>query len=180
MPRCDATSTGYSQAENHATGGVVSYTFTYYSDNAGRPQSYGISGWDSVSASTGLSSSFKSTSRSGTSLGNPAATIFVVPSYISWTYWNGLMQHRNDQREYAFESRIPTWPKVLTLTNVWCSTDYMSIGAYSGQTNWGFADGHVKTMQRNQIMDATWNTNPTLADTNNLRNLIHWDGRFKN
>jgi len=185
MGRCDAASTGFSSSESHATGGPISYVFTYYHhDRAVRPQSYGIAGWDSTQAS-GAPNAFASSSLSGSGVGAPANTIFMVPSYISWSYWNGLMQHRNDQREYAFEPSVlsnglPTWPRVVSVPGVWCgSGDAMSLGAYGGITNWGFADGHSKAMNRSQIMDREWATNPTAAAANNRRNLIHHDERYK-
>ncbi|MFQ3588189.1 MAG: prepilin-type N-terminal cleavage/methylation domain-containing protein [Fimbriimonadaceae bacterium] len=181
MGRCDSTSTGSSQSENHPTGGVLSYVFSYYDTRSDvRPYAFGLHAWDSVSVSTGQSLNPSRTSLSTTAVGSPAQTIHIMPSYISWSYWNGLMQHRNDQREYAFDDMIPTWPRVLQLANVWCATDFMSIGAYSGQSNWGFADGHVKSMRREQIMDRLWRTDPATANAQNRRNLIHWDERFKN
>ena len=66
----------------------------------------------------------------------------------------GLSEHREDQRQYAFsELGIPTWPKVLNIANLWCCpSDSMSMGAYSGQSNFGFADGHVKSMKRDQLI----------------------------
>lgn len=177
MGRCDA-GTAYSSSEALPTGGPISYVFSYYNPNLAH--SYGISGWGSGSGPA------LSTSQSGTSLGSPASTIFLIPSYISWSYWTGLMQHRNDQREYAFEPGTPgvagiaTWPKVTSVPGVWCGAqDAMSIGAYGGITNWGFADGHVKAMKRNQIMHSEWASAPATAITNNRRNLIHWDERFK-
>lgn len=188
MGRCDAAATGFSTNESLPTGGPVSYVFSYYEPDpaAARPYAFGLAAWDSFNPSTGVHSGKTLTSMSGTSVGAPANTIFLMPSYISWSYWTGLMQHRNDQREYAFPpsvlptSALPTWPQVLALS-AWCSggSDRMALGAYGGITNWGFADGHVKAMKRDQIMDGVWASNPTLANTNNLRNLIHWDERFK-
>jgi prepilin-type processing-associated H-X9-DG protein len=180
MARCDSTGTGKLTTEANPTGGIVSYVFSYRGDTVGRTYGFGLAGWDSVSASTGLSSASKSDSFAATGVGGPASTIFLIPSYISWSYWNGLMQHRNDQREYAFEELIPTWPKVLQLTNIWCDVDFMSVGAYGGNSNWGFADGHAKSMKRSQIMDRTWYTDPATAATTLKRNLIHWDERYKN
>ncbi len=187
MGRCDANSTGYSTNENHATGGVVSYVFTYHSTLASRPYAFGLSGWDSTGAAGTTSSTSASSSRSGTSVGNVGATIFLIPSYVSWTYWNGLMQHRNDQREYAFAPGTPgvaghaLWPRVNSIPGAWCNTqDAISLGNYGGNTNFGFADGHSKSMNRNGIMDARWASNPADAIANNARNLIHWDERYKN
>jgi len=186
MGRCDAASTGFSSNESLPTGGPVSYVFSYYEPaDPTKPYAFGLAAWDSYNPATNFHSGKTLTSMSGTSVGAPANTIFLMPSYISWSYWTGLMQQRNDQREYAFppsimgSSALPTWPQVLNLS-AWCGGDHMALGAYGGMTNWGFADGHTKTMNRSQIMDRTWATNPALANTNNLRNLIHWDERFKN
>jgi prepilin-type N-terminal cleavage/methylation domain-containing protein len=177
MGRCDA-GTQYSTSEALPTGGPISYVFSYY--NPASAMSFGLSGWGSGSGPA------VSTSFSGTAVGSPAATIFLMPSYISWSYWTGLMQHRNDQREYAFEPGTPnvngiaTWPKVTSVPGVWCGAgDAMSIGAYGGITNWGFADGHSKAMRRNAIMDREWANNSANAIATNRRNLIHYDERYK-
>ncbi|MCC7229231.1 MAG: prepilin-type N-terminal cleavage/methylation domain-containing protein [Fimbriimonadaceae bacterium] len=185
MGRCDALASGYSSNEALPTGGPISYTFSYYGIPAGRTYGFGIAGWDSVSVSTGLSSSVMTPSLASGAVGAPAQTIWLIPSYISWSYWTGLMQHRNDQREYAFEpsqlsNGLATWPKVTSVPGAWCGAgDAMAVGAYGGQTNWGFADGHSKTMKRNQIMHTQWATAPATADANKLRNLIHFDESFK-
>lgn len=185
MGRCDA-GTAYSSSEALPTGGPLSYVFSYSGQTAAtpRPYGFGIAGWDSTTAA-GVSNVNWTPSRGGSGVGAPAQTIWLIPSYISWSYWTGLMQHRNDQREYAFEpsqlaNGIATWPKVTSVPGAWCgSGDAMSIGSYGGITNWGFADGHSKAMKRNQIMHSEWATSPATADTNNRRNLIHWDERFK-
>jgi len=178
MGRCDALSTGYSTSEALPTGGPVSYVFSYY--NPASNVSFGLSAWASGSGPA-ANSSF-----SGTAVGAPANTIFLMPSYISWSYWTGLMQHRNDQREYAFDSSVlgssimATWPKVVSLPGIWCgSGDAAALGAYGGITNWGFADGHSKAMKRDQIMDRMWVTDITNAQLLNKRNLIHYDEKYK-
>lgn len=189
VQRCDA-GTVYQNPHNTAlpTGGGVSYVFSYH--RPGFPLAHGIAGWDSTQAS-GAPSASASSSLSSSGVGAVAQTIWLMPNYISWSYWTGLMQHRADQREYAFPDVFggsgpgvvgqPTWPKALG-TSAWCNSpgnDRMAIGGYSDQTNWGFADGHSKTMKRSQIMDREWATNPTAAAANNRRNLIHFDDRYK-
>lgn len=184
VQRCDATATGNRSPTDQSlpTGGGVSYVFTY--NRPALSQAYGISGWDAPTAA-GVPSASASSSLSGTAIGSVASTIFLVPNYIGWNYWTGLMQHRADQREYAFPdvggTLQPTWPKVLACASCWCSgiTSNMSIGAYSGTTNWGFADGHSKAMKRDQIMDRMWATDPATAAATNKRNLIHYDERYK-
>jgi prepilin-type N-terminal cleavage/methylation domain-containing protein len=188
MGRCDALSTGYSTGEALPTGGAISYVFSYYGLTAAtpRPYGFGIAGWDSNNTTTGAHNANWTPSLGGSGVGAPASTIWLIPSYISWSYWTGLMQHRNDQREYAFEpaqlsNGLPTWPKVVSVPGAWCgSGDAMALGAYGGITNWGFADGHSKAMKRSQIMDSEWATNPTNASTLFKRNLIHFNEAYKN
>jgi prepilin-type N-terminal cleavage/methylation domain-containing protein/prepilin-type processing-associated H-X9-DG protein len=189
MSRCDANSTGYRSPndQSNPTGGGISYVFSYHGDTvAGRPYAFGLSGWDSTGASGAASSASRSESLSGTTVDAPANTIYLIPSYISWSYWTGLMQHRNDQREYAFgpsqlSSGLPEWPKVVVVSGAWCSTqDAMSLGSFGGITNWGFADGHAKAMKRAAIMDPMWVTDPANAVALKKRNLIHYSGDYKN
>jgi prepilin-type N-terminal cleavage/methylation domain-containing protein len=189
MPRCDDTSTGYHSPNDTSlpTGGGISYVFSYFSPNTtgNRPYAFGLSGWDSVSRTTGKSSSEASSSKSSTEVGAPADTIYLMPSYISWSYWTGIMQHRNDMREYAFgpdklsSSILPDWPKVTSLPNIWCSSqDAASMGSFNGITNWGFADGHSKAIKRAAIMDPMWVTDPATAKAQFKKNMIHWDGAY--
>jgi prepilin-type N-terminal cleavage/methylation domain-containing protein/prepilin-type processing-associated H-X9-DG protein len=182
MPRSDAGGVYFSPTDQSAaTGGGISYVFSYHFDGASRPYAFGLAGWDSTQAS-GAPSASASPSLSGTGIGAPADTIFLIPSYISWSYWNGLMQHRNDQREYAFPELVtqPTWPKIFVCGGCWSgANDAMALGAYGGKTNWGFADGHSKSLDRSAIMDHTWYTDPATAIATNKRNLIHWDSRYK-
>ena len=186
MPRCDTGSAYYPPTyQGNGSGGGVSYVFTYNSGTiASRPYGFGISGWDSVSATTGANNVNMSTSKGGTEIGAPADTIFLVPSYFSWNYWYGSMQQRSDQREYAFtpdklSNGLPDWPKVIQGGTFWaCTNETFAMGSYGGITNWGFADGHAKAMKRAAIMDSMWATDPTNAKAQFKKNLIHWDGAF--
>ncbi len=188
MLRCDGTDgTGgfvYESPNNYSgfTGGGVSYVFSYNNPNS-PTTAFGISGWQSGATWNPAS---HSTSLGGTSVGSPADTVFLMPSYISWSYYNGLMQHRADQRAYAFPPSTPVgnimsdWPAVTSLSGAWCgSQDAASLGRYGNVSNWGFADGHVKTMSRQALMDPLWATNITAAIANQARNLLHFDSAFK-
>jgi prepilin-type N-terminal cleavage/methylation domain-containing protein len=184
VERCDSTSNGFHDPKNknNWTGGGVSYVFTY--NRPALAHAYGISGWDSTPAGTTNNHANWSPSLSGSGVQAHASTIYLVPNYIAWSYWNGLMQHRADQREYAFPDAggtfQPTWPQTLNCVNCWCTgSNRMAIGAYSGITNWGFADGHSKAMRRDQIMDRMWVTDPAQARDTNKRNLIHFEDRYK-
>ena len=189
IPRCDAPSTGYGSP---ATGGPVSYVFTYngsqniLNNRPALPYAWGIAGWLATNADGSIptTGTVRTASLSASQVGAPANTIWLMASYISWSYWNGLMQHRADQRQYAFPpSMLPgslsTWPGETAVGAAWCTNDMMSLGAYTQKTNWGFADGHTKTMDRSAIMDVMWLSDPVNADLQNKRNLIHWDERFK-
>jgi prepilin-type processing-associated H-X9-DG protein len=185
MQRCDDVN----QCTETFTGGAISYVFSYNGqqnilNNAGnllpRKESFGIFG-HSWARADGTFQNEATGSMSSTQVGAPANTVAVLPMYISWSYWSGLMQHRQDQRQYAFtELGVPTWPKVVQISGAWCCTnDQMSMGSYSGITNFGFADGHVKSMRRDQLMDREWYTNFDNAIATNKRNLIHWDEKYK-
>jgi prepilin-type N-terminal cleavage/methylation domain-containing protein/prepilin-type processing-associated H-X9-DG protein len=188
MQRCDANSTGYGSP---VTGGPVSYVFSYNKTQNLAPNavansaSFGISGWWQINADGSVNSG-DSGSLSEGQVGNSADTIFLIPSYISWSYWNGLMQHRADQRAYAFSQSVDglsggleTWPKVTATPGAWCaSQDGMSVGAYGGITNFGFADGHAKSMKRNQIMDRAYITDLAGSLANFRKNKIHPDERY--
>jgi len=185
MQRCDDVNA----CSNNETGGPVSYIFSYNGQQnilnnerafLPRPYGFGIFG-HAWARPDGTYQPEATGSFSSTAIGQVANTVTMLPMYISWSYQSGIMQHRNDQREYAFkELGIPTWPQTLNVAFAWCcSNDSMSMGAYSGQSNFGFADGHVKTMRREQLMDRLWYTDPTTAAANNAKNLIHYDERYK-
>jgi prepilin-type processing-associated H-X9-DG protein len=56
----------------------------------------------------------------------------------------------------------------------------MSIGAFSGQVVWGFADGHVASMRRERVMDPTWDVTTTGAANNvGKKNLLHYSEEYK-
>jgi len=189
VARCDATSTGYNSP---VTGGPVSYVFSYngsqniLNTSAALPYAWGLSGWLATNADGSIpaTGTVRTGSLNASQVGSAASTVWLMPSYISWSYWNGLMQHRADQRQYAFPpadlaGSLATWPGQTAVGAAWCSNDFMSLGAYTKKTNWGFADGHTKTIDRAMIMDRMWLTDPVNAALQNKRNLIHWDDRFK-
>ncbi len=189
VARCDSPSTGYGSA---ATGGPVSYVFSYngsqniMNTSAALPYAFVIAGWLATNADGSIPAggTVRTGSLNASQVGAPAATIWLMPSYISWSYWNGLMQHRADQRQYAFPpSDLPgslaTWPGQTSVGAAWCTSDFMSLGAYTLKTNWGFADGHTKTIDRSMIMDRMWITDPVNAKALYKKNLIHWDEGYK-
>jgi len=194
LQRNDCPSTG-----PNTPGGAISYVFTrnhpLWQTQASVLGGFGVMGWDSTPANYPLQqyNANWSPSLSGSQIGAPAQTIFMVPLYVTWSYWNGLMQHRRDQRWLVWDSvqaaaagapeaslYISSYPKVDNYGGAWCGPgDAMSVGAYGGQTNFGFADGHVKTMKRDSVMDRQWLLNMNTAVTNRAKNLMHYDDQFK-
>jgi prepilin-type N-terminal cleavage/methylation domain-containing protein len=152
IARCDSNSTGYGSP---ATGGPVSYVFSYngrqniMNTSAALPYAWGIAGWLATNLDGSIPSggTVRTASLNASQVGASASTIWLMPSYISWSYWNGLMQHRADQRQYAFTpaqlgGSLATWPGLTAVPGAWCGAgDAMSLGAYTKKSNWGFADG---------------------------------------
>ncbi|CAN5649358.1 hypothetical protein BH11ARM2_BH11ARM2_11880 [soil metagenome] len=167
-------------------GGAISYVFTYNRPGWETTGAYGVAGWDSVSATTGASSASASPSLSQSQIGSPASTIVLSPLYCTWSYWNGLMQHRLDQSWLVFNAAqggstlfISEYPTVDDYSGAWCgSGDAMSIGSYTNQTNYAFSDGHVRSMKRNAVMDIAWANNKPLAISEKRKNLMHFDDQY--
>ena len=94
--------------------------------------------------------------------------------FISWSFYSGLVQQRNDQRQFSFSALgVPDYPTFGSLAYLWCcSTDGWTFESFNGQANWLFADGHVKSMTRSATMDGSWLTNPTMAISTFKKNLL--------
>jgi prepilin-type N-terminal cleavage/methylation domain-containing protein/prepilin-type processing-associated H-X9-DG protein len=172
-------------------GGNVSYVLTY--NNPKYPLAeFGVSGWDSASYPSGNHNAGFVPSLTESQVSSSAETIIFTPIYCTWSYWNGFEQYRADSRWLAYDSTeaqqigigydptgcgpacyISTYPKFDDYGAAWCQAhDGMTMGAYSGSTNFGFADGHVKSMKRESTMDPMWVKDPATAAANNLRNLL--------
>jgi prepilin-type N-terminal cleavage/methylation domain-containing protein/prepilin-type processing-associated H-X9-DG protein len=151
-------------------GAKLSYSFSYNNGSDTTTTGFGVCGWKSVSGTD---------SRRASAVGNTGNTVIMYPLYATWSFESAYVAYRSDNRQIAFA--LETWPKYSAAPNAWSDPqDKLTIGAYSGNTNFGFADGHVKSMKRNQVMDALWYSNAVQARDNGLRNLVHWDERFKN
>ena len=58
----------------------------------------------------------------------------------------------------------------------------MTVGAHTGISNYGFADGHAKAVKREQLMPLPWNGTAIAARKaagQSNRNLLHWDAQYK-
>jgi prepilin-type N-terminal cleavage/methylation domain-containing protein/prepilin-type processing-associated H-X9-DG protein len=107
-------------------------------------------------------------------LSSPSDLIIMAPAFISWSFYSGSVQQRNDQREFSFSALgIPDYPTYTTLAYAWCcANDGWTFENFNGQANWLFADSHVKSMARNATMDPTWYSNPALAISSFKKNLL--------
>lgn len=160
---------------NQPFGKRVSFSWTHY-----RSDDIRVHGLHGYNHPTWTPAQMRPSLNAG-AVGAPAATINLYPLWTTASYTNGYAYYRwyTDQLGTSL-SGIPTYPQALSFT--WCSASpgagRMSIGAYGNQTNWGFADGHVKSMARSQTMiqQYPWTT---VHETTNAKNLFHYAEQFK-
>jgi prepilin-type N-terminal cleavage/methylation domain-containing protein/prepilin-type processing-associated H-X9-DG protein len=159
-------------------GGPVDYIPTYNATQniiyaapgysaASYPEAYGLFGmpWHYNAVQTG--------SLNATQVPSPANTIAFAPMFITWSNYTGIIQQRNDQRQFAFQEIIPNFPQIASCPYCWCSpSDGLSMEDFNGVANWAFADGHAKSMPRTATMDRQWYINDQVAFQNNLKNLF--------
>jgi prepilin-type N-terminal cleavage/methylation domain-containing protein len=201
LTHCDSSSGAEpGGCTNLQTGGAVSYeaTLNWQQNDLGSPTpaspttypySFGVFGW--ARSHTGTANNWYTTatgSLSTTQLGAPADTIVMGPMFISWSYWSDIDQQRTDQREWAFGQNtgyptisggIDSYPTIDTCPYCWCcSTDALTMESFNGQTNYQFADSHVKSMNRLATMDPSWALNPTAAIANFAKNKFHWSSQY--
>ncbi len=164
-------------------GAAISYSFTghadpaYIANNPYYTYTRGVSGWMSGSSPGNQVGS----SLSSTAVGSPGDTIVMYPYYATFSYERGLMAWSANPNRIALPdaaAAIPLWPQYAS-GYFWCTpNDEIAIGAYLGKTNFGFADGHVKTMDRTQTMDDLWATNEALAFTSHAKNMFDYDSSY--
>jgi prepilin-type N-terminal cleavage/methylation domain-containing protein/prepilin-type processing-associated H-X9-DG protein len=156
-----------------APGVKVSYSFTFNGqpNNNAEGETFGLHGVDNDS---GVNAG-NSMSQSG--VGQPASTIHLFPLWMTSSHWN----NRSWWRFYAANLRSwPVFPQTLSIDCNGTGDGRATIGAFNGQTNWGFADGHVQSMPQARIMDPLWVTNFNQAITSRARNLVHFNEAYKN
>ena len=156
------------------TGPKTSYSWTAYRDDDIRTfgvHAYNAPTWTPAQARPSLTT---------TSIGAPASTINLYPLWTTASYKNGYAYYRYYTDDLGPKGPIPTYPKALAFT--WCSASpgagRMSVGSYSDKVNWGFADGHVKTMHRDATMVRSYPWTATNV-ANKDRNLFHYSEDYK-
>jgi len=150
----------------------VSYSWTHYRSDDIRGfglHAYNATTWTDAQMRSSIKASM---------VGQPSATINLYELWTTPSYGNGYAYYRYYTDQVGVASLgIPTYPKALSMN--WCGTGdgRMSVGAYGGNSVWGFADGHAKTMKREQTMvQHQW----TATDvTTNAKNLFHYDEKYK-
>lgn len=164
-------------------GKQVSFSWTHYRNDSVRTHglhAYNHPTWTQAQMRTSLN---------GSAVGAPAQTINLYPLWTTASYTNGYAYYRFYTDDiHQTNGPIPTWPRALSFT--WCPASpgagRMSIGAWndSRSSTFGFADGHVKAMDRkatakqNPAGGTAWQWNAT-NEANGDFNLFHFDEKFK-
>jgi prepilin-type N-terminal cleavage/methylation domain-containing protein/prepilin-type processing-associated H-X9-DG protein len=143
------------------TGYDISYAFTNY--NPANP----LTQFGLFSYSNGVPS------QTLAGVGSPGDTV------IMWDWWNPQAYSRYlavTRTNMSGLLQFPIWPGYITIGN-WCGDGYdwhFSIGSHNGMTNFGWADGHVKSMPATRL----WNTTPNGIWNFKAPNLMHWDSQY--
>lgn len=156
-------------------GATISYSWTFKGNDASAepPQlfCFGLHGLANPSGT------FVSDSLTLSRVAMPANTIHLYGLWMTSSAFN----YRSHYRYYSANIRSwPVYPSYITYDCSSAGDGRGAIGGYSGQSNWGFVDGHVKSMRQTQTMDERWVTNPSAAFTAKASNLIHYMEDFKN
>lgn len=139
----------------------ISYSWTHYQN--GYPyNTFGVHAYYNAERS-----------RTQAEVGAPAETAILYELWTTVSYARYMAYWRWDNSDIA----DPTWPTAPDYFTVnWCSTNdaRFSIGAHNRLTNFGWADGHVKTMDRLRmcrVVGGQWDGSKP--------NYLHWDSQYK-
>jgi prepilin-type N-terminal cleavage/methylation domain-containing protein/prepilin-type processing-associated H-X9-DG protein len=163
-------------------GGSVGFMWTHYrADDTNRVfglHAYHHSTWTEAQRSPHQS-------LNSSAVDQPAGTINLYPMWFGGSVWEGYGYYRWFTTEIGGMSSsgvlggLPLYPRGFSVA--WCpgkAPTIMSMGNYGGQVNFGFADGHVKSMRRESIMDQTWSTSNASLNIGK-KNLLHFSGDYK-
>ena len=156
----DRTATG--------VGYAISYSWTHYRDTD-EANCFGIAPYYIASASVPIAK-----------VGAPADTVVLYELWMTCSYGRHIAWYR-----YYNSGIATTNPSADTYfaaapnynTFDWCGSNdgQIALGAHSGKTTFGFADGHAKALGRETLMQVDksgyW--------TGTGRNLIHFDAKYK-
>ncbi|MCO5297880.1 MAG: prepilin-type N-terminal cleavage/methylation domain-containing protein [Fimbriimonadaceae bacterium] len=111
----------------------------------------------------------------GSQMGAPAGTIIMYELWTSISYGRYQSYWRWNNRDIA-NPAWPDYPQYITIN--WCgqSNEKITMGIHQSQMNFGFADGHVKSLKRTSIMQWPWDAAAIAAGA---KNLIHFSDRFQ-
>jgi prepilin-type N-terminal cleavage/methylation domain-containing protein/prepilin-type processing-associated H-X9-DG protein len=157
----------------------ISYAWTHFRSNDG---SNGL-------AAFGLCAYYTdSNSKAMAEVGAPADTVMM------FELWNGkayIASQGSPNGDWLYNMQqagidptggtpvVPSCPQKMTVPFPELGgTADQCIGVHSGMTNVSFADGHAKTIRREQLMPFPW-TAAWIASRTNNRNLLHWNAQYK-
>jgi prepilin-type N-terminal cleavage/methylation domain-containing protein/prepilin-type processing-associated H-X9-DG protein len=142
----------------------ISYSWTYYDNNDASTTGFGLCPYTTTHNSTPEAK-----------VGSPAQTVALYELYMTTSYVRWCSYYRANNVELADKRALAGWPSYNTYG--WCAANdgIIAIGGHQGLTNYGWADGHVKALHREQLMPlagpGVW--------TGGKPNLVHWDDRYK-
>ena len=161
-------------SKDNDPGGAISYSFTHFSPN----DEFGAFGLHAYYGAPAYSVTYESKQLAEIGAPSETASMFELWSTVNmingYAYW----------RYYTTNIADPSWPTAPDNFSVgWCGgTGYFSMGAHFKKSNYGFADGHAKAIDRKTTMPWPWTAAAIAARTakgQSNKNLIHWDGQYK-
>lgn len=149
-------------------GSAISYSFTHYR-STDPAQAFGVCAY----YPTTITSTVIADSVTQAQVGAPAQTAIMYELWTMISYTRYISYWRYNTANIA----DPTWQTAPDYFTVgWCAANdaKFAIGAHNRLSNFGFADGHVKTMKKETlatVVGGLWN--------GKAPNLLHWDSQFK-
>ena len=176
---------------------ALSYSFTfgypgYYSETTGAYTASSDPTADYVAFGIHGSFQYPSTgsyvvSKTLAQIGAPSDTISMYELYYTGSYNYGYSYYRLNSNSVASgnANSLPSAPNAVIAS--WCTSAAdapITIGSHASSTvsNFAFADGHVKSMNRGNLLPTTWDSASVAARASagqSNRNLLTWDSQYK-
>jgi prepilin-type N-terminal cleavage/methylation domain-containing protein/prepilin-type processing-associated H-X9-DG protein len=140
----------------------ISYGFTNYNPNCTTPAAVAANAVCAGHLEFGLfnfqeyQNNIPGPSETLAGIPGPANTIAMWEWWESNNYARFYANTRDNMADFAGFALVDTYPNSLVLDNL-CGDGFnwnFSVGAHTGITNFGFADGHVKGMRSTSVMQS--------------------------
>ncbi|MBC8104073.1 MAG: prepilin-type N-terminal cleavage/methylation domain-containing protein [Cytophagales bacterium] len=156
-----------------AIGFPISYSWTHFNKDLAQ-NAYGVFALCGIGSPCTESQTFYSDSKTDSEIGRPAETVLMYELWNTQSYSRSWTAYRYTTANMAAETFI--YPRVATASN--CGVPNAARVTYGSHVNasittYGFADGHVKSMSRKQLIPNGWSV------ATGGRNLLHWDEQYK-